>query len=166
MASFLDILLALTVASVVRLSGAATTTTTTTTTTTAGATTTTTTTTTAGTGTTSVSTIEVSFTPASTTLSFSPFVSPTTTTEMPWGLPWWGWLFIILGLLLLCGAIGGLLAGMAAGGRKKTPKSPAVETYTDYEVVDVPDEAGRDMERASMATGYGPSMYDTTPGPY
>jgi len=63
----------------------------------------------------------------------------TTTTEMPWGMPWWAWFLICLGsccLLAFCCLP--LLAAPAMGGKKKSKATPSTEVV--YEVVDVPDD--------------------------
>mmetsp|Transcript_43998 Transcript_43998/g.104118 ORF Transcript_43998/g.104118 Transcript_43998/m.104118 type:complete len:214 (+) Transcript_43998:123-764(+) len=68
----------------------------------------------------------------------------TTTSEMPWGLPWWAWFLICCGILLLCALCClPLLGGGAAmgSGKKKSKKTGDVETVTTYEVVDEPDAA-------------------------
>mmetsp|Transcript_56691 Transcript_56691/g.104963 ORF Transcript_56691/g.104963 Transcript_56691/m.104963 type:complete len:359 (+) Transcript_56691:86-1162(+) len=64
-----------------------------------------------------------------------------TTTEMPWGVPWWGWFLICFALLLLCGLIGAIAAFLM----RPKPKAAQREyvTETSWVVEDVmDDEAG------------------------
>jgi len=63
----------------------------------------------------------------------------TTTTEMPWGLPWWAWFLICCGICSLLGFLCLPLLGAPMMGGKKKSKSTA-STEVVYEVVDVPDE--------------------------
>jgi len=83
-----------------------------------------------------------------------PTSTTTTTTEMPWGLPWWAWLLLCLACLALCSCLVGALgaAGGGVGGKSTTRASHADEydveesglpaQHVNYMVVDVPDSMG------------------------
>merc|ERR1712226_774906 len=97
-------------------------------------------------------------------------VTVTTTTEMPWGFPWWGWLLLCCGLCcclsLCCGGPLGVLPML--GGKKKPTKkpAPAPQPTVVEEVVTVEDEVpltggyGTGVPMASMAAnGIGVSAH-------
>jgi hypothetical protein len=87
----------------------------------------------------------------------------TTTTEMPWGFPWFGWFLVCCGLCcclsLCCGGPLGVLPFL--GGKKKPTKkpAPAPQPTVVEEVVTVEDEVpmmggtgyGTGVPMASMA---------------
>mmetsp|Transcript_30376 Transcript_30376/g.69925 ORF Transcript_30376/g.69925 Transcript_30376/m.69925 type:complete len:114 (+) Transcript_30376:64-405(+) len=64
-----------------------------------------------------------------------------TTTEMPWGLPWWGWfimtfllsIFVAIPCLALLVGLGGIFGEYESGQRK------AKQVETVYQIVDEPD---------------------------
>jgi len=87
----------------------------------------------------------------------------TTTTEMPWGIPWWAWLLICCALMALCGlCLSPLLAAPMMGGKKKS-KSPAYDQNIEYEVVDVPND---EVPMATNMPGYGGPSYGSQYGGY
>mmetsp|Transcript_33908 Transcript_33908/g.79298 ORF Transcript_33908/g.79298 Transcript_33908/m.79298 type:complete len:204 (-) Transcript_33908:239-850(-) len=69
-----------------------------------------------------------------------------TTTDMPWGIPWWGWFFICCALLLCLALIAAAASGPAVtkARNKSTPLMPentspaGFELETTYEVVEEP----------------------------
>eukprot|EP00403_Amphidinium_massartii_P018714 CAMPEP_0178418828 /NCGR_PEP_ID=MMETSP0689_2-20121128/25291_1 /TAXON_ID=160604 /ORGANISM="Amphidinium massartii, Strain CS-259" /LENGTH=268 /DNA_ID=CAMNT_0020040237 /DNA_START=1 /DNA_END=810 /DNA_ORIENTATION=+ len=82
-----------------------------------------------------------------------------TTTDMPWGWPWWAWFILCSSSLFLLLLLGGLYASMSGGSsskkKKKSKNQPAeltddrvssrrrsrdLDRIRDYEVVDVPVE--------------------------
>mmetsp|Transcript_23221 Transcript_23221/g.42738 ORF Transcript_23221/g.42738 Transcript_23221/m.42738 type:complete len:598 (+) Transcript_23221:70-1863(+) len=64
----------------------------------------------------------------------------TTTTEMPWGMPWWAWFLTCCAICSICGFFClPLLAGPALMGGKKKKSKGTPSTEVVYEVVDVPD---------------------------
>mmetsp|Transcript_285 Transcript_285/g.967 ORF Transcript_285/g.967 Transcript_285/m.967 type:complete len:260 (+) Transcript_285:73-852(+) len=75
----------------------------------------------------------------------------TTTTEMPWGWPWWAWFTLCMSILFVCVLLAGLYAALSGGGSKKKSKrkggdgekskrSRNRDGIQDYEVVDAPLE--------------------------
>merc|ERR1712014_23556 len=88
-------------------------------------------------------------------------ITVTTTTEMPWGWPWWAWFLLCCGLCcclsLCCGSPLGVLPML--GGKKKPTKkpAPAPQPTVVEEVVTVEDEVpltggyGTGVPMASMA---------------
>eukprot|EP00971_Amphidinium_carterae_P313887 6238474-Amphidinium_carterae.1 len=84
---------------------------------------------------------------------------------MPWGLPWWAWLFICLGMLILCGLAAGIAAALM--NRPKAKKSPEMVTETQWVVEDVmDDEAGFDgpSDRSMFAQPTATTPMLTQPG--
>mmetsp|Transcript_62365 Transcript_62365/g.115764 ORF Transcript_62365/g.115764 Transcript_62365/m.115764 type:complete len:109 (-) Transcript_62365:86-412(-) len=67
--------------------------------------------------------------------------SSTTTTDMPWGLPWWGWflvcffmsIFVVIPCLAMLVGLSGLFGEYESGQRK------AKRVETVYQVVDEPN---------------------------
>merc|ERR1712110_902020 len=96
--------------------------------------------------------------PAGSTVTRTLIGTITTTTEMPWGFPWFGWMLLCCGLcccLSLCCA-GPLGALPFLGGKKKPTKTPApmAQPTVVEEVVTVEDEVpmmGGGVPMASMA---------------
>merc|ERR1711865_887107 len=102
--------------------------------------------------------------------------STTTTTEMPWGLPWWFWLLLYCLACCCCALCGGGGAIPFLGGKKKPTEKPAATSTPSVveEVVTVDEEvpltSGASYPTASMtvpmasyptagyATGY-PAAY-------
>mmetsp|Transcript_57046 Transcript_57046/g.105469 ORF Transcript_57046/g.105469 Transcript_57046/m.105469 type:complete len:261 (+) Transcript_57046:89-871(+) len=70
----------------------------------------------------------------------------TTTTDMPWGWPWWAWFTLCMTFLLVCGLLAGLFAVLGGGSsKKKKRKGGDVEKSKrsrdrgrtrEYEVID------------------------------
>jgi len=73
--------------------------------------------------------------------------STTTTTEMPWGLPWWAWFLICCLTCLLCALCCLPLAGAgaAAGSAKGNAKEPLRGTYQSLEYEQGEAEDGNEM---------------------
>merc|ERR1712187_500797 len=100
----------------------------------------------------------------------------TTTTEMPWGFPWWGWFLLCCGLCcclsLCCGGPLGVLPFL--GGKKKPTKkpAPAPQPTVVEEVVTVEDEVpmmggtgyGTGVPMASMAVPMASAAVPSTTG--
>mmetsp|Transcript_10278 Transcript_10278/g.23177 ORF Transcript_10278/g.23177 Transcript_10278/m.23177 type:complete len:286 (+) Transcript_10278:85-942(+) len=126
-------------------------------------------------------TTTITATTTGTTVTGGLSTTTTTTSEMPWGLPWWGWLLICLGLLLCCAlcALPAAGAPLAMGGKKKNkaphpPTDQEIVHETEYHVVEEPllaNTAGAaPMATSTMVyptgtTGYYPTATMTT-SPY
>jgi len=70
----------------------------------------------------------------------------TTTTEMPWGMPWWAWFLICLGICCLFAFCCLPLLGAPMAGKNKSKANRDMEVV--YEVYDVPDD------NAPLSTAY------------
>jgi len=93
----------------------------------------------------------------------------TTTTEMPFGLPWWFWLLLYCLLCCCCALCGGGGAIPFLGGKKKPTKKPAPVATPSVveEVVTVEDEAApmvtSGYPTASMAVPMATAGYGAYP---
>eukprot|EP00403_Amphidinium_massartii_P030393 CAMPEP_0178408102 /NCGR_PEP_ID=MMETSP0689_2-20121128/19767_1 /TAXON_ID=160604 /ORGANISM="Amphidinium massartii, Strain CS-259" /LENGTH=215 /DNA_ID=CAMNT_0020029189 /DNA_START=243 /DNA_END=890 /DNA_ORIENTATION=+ len=99
----------------------------------------------------------------------------TSTTEMPWGLPWWAWFLIICGGLFLCCAIPAAAVPMSGGSKGNATGGTDSRTpqYADpnqqYEVVEMGGSNMNSMSpyayTSTTAINDGSSMHSPPPPP-
>mmetsp|Transcript_68840 Transcript_68840/g.128480 ORF Transcript_68840/g.128480 Transcript_68840/m.128480 type:complete len:390 (+) Transcript_68840:47-1216(+) len=66
--------------------------------------------------------------------------STSTTTEMPWGWPWWAWFALCCGSACFCVVLCMPLAAVCGSSSRKKSTSSRMSENIDYEVVEVPED--------------------------